>query len=216
MFCPNCGRSVSDDARFCASCGAPLAPPAAVTPPAGGGVATAVAPAAPPIPVAPPMPVAAAPAAVRYGGFWRRLWAFVIDSILLWFVGLPVRTALGLTGFAIGSSPWSNPDEMATRMAGMLGTVFLAWAFNLTLSLGYYSLMESSKLQASVGKIALGLKVTDLQGARISVFRAAGRHLAGILSTLILFIGYIMIAFTEKKQGLHDMIAGTLVLRKAA
>jgi uncharacterized RDD family membrane protein YckC len=167
--------------------------------------------AAPPVA---PAPAAIATPAIRYGGFWRRFWALVIDSILLWFVGLPVRTALGLTGFAIGSSPWSNPDEMATRIAAMMGTVLLAWSFNLTLSLGYFSLMESSKLQASVGKMALGLKVTDLQGARISVFRAAGRYLATILSTVILFIGFIMIAFTEKKQGLHDMIAGTLVVRK--
>jgi uncharacterized RDD family membrane protein YckC len=58
----------------------------------------------------------------------------------------------------------------------------------------------------------LGLKVTDLNGHRISVGRAAGRWFSKIISAMILAIGYIMVGFTEKKQGLHDMIAGTLVV----
>ena len=61
--------------------------------------------------------------------------------------------------------------------------------------------------------MALGMKVTDLAGNRISFLRATGRYFAKIISALILFIGFIMVAFTEKKQGLHDMIAGTLVVR---
>ena len=77
-------------------------------------------------------------------------------------------------------------------------------------------MLESSANQATVGKMALGIQVTDLQGNRISFGRALGRTLAKILSGLILLIGYIMAAFTEKKQGLHDMIAGTLVVKKGA
>jgi uncharacterized RDD family membrane protein YckC len=73
--------------------------------------------------------------------------------------------------------------------------------------------MTSSDRQATVGKIAVGLKVTDLYGQRISFARATGRHFAKILSAMVLFIGYIMVAFTERKQGLHDILAGTLVVK---
>jgi uncharacterized RDD family membrane protein YckC len=78
----------------------------------------------------------------------------------------------------------------------------------------YYALLESSTWQATLGKKALGLEVTDVEGRRISFGRASGRFFAKIISTLILFIGFIMAGFTEKKQALHDIIAGTLVIRK--
>ena len=74
--------------------------------------------------------------------------------------------------------------------------------------------MESSSLQATLGKMIFGMKVTDLNGNRISFARATGRHFAKYLSSMILFIGYIMAGFTERKQALHDMIAGTLVIRR--
>jgi uncharacterized RDD family membrane protein YckC len=76
--------------------------------------------------------------------------------------------------------------------------------------------MESSARQATLGKMALGIVVTDLDGNRIGFGRATGRYFAKILSALILLIGFIMAAFTQKKQGLHDIIAGTLVVKKAA
>ena len=79
----------------------------------------------------------------------------------------------------------------------------------------YYPVQESSAAQATLGKRALGLKVTTLDGQRIGVGRALGRFFAKILSSLILMVGYIMAAFTEKKQALHDMIAGTLVVRSS-
>jgi uncharacterized RDD family membrane protein YckC len=77
----------------------------------------------------------------------------------------------------------------------------------------YEAWMTSSDRQATVGKMAVGLKVTDLNGQRISFARATGRHFAKILSAMVLFIGYIMAAFTERKQGLHDILAGTLVVK---
>ena len=75
----------------------------------------------------------------------------------------------------------------------------------------YFALMESSTRQATLGKMALDMKVTDDEGNRISFGRATGRYFAKILSALILLIGFIMVAFTDRKRGLHDMIAGTLV-----
>ena len=73
----------------------------------------------------------------------------------------------------------------------------------------YWALMESSAWQATLGKKLFGLKVTDLQGRRISFARASGRYFGKIV-----FVGFIMVAFTEKKQALHDMIAGCLVVKK--
>ena len=77
----------------------------------------------------------------------------------------------------------------------------------------YYAYMESSEYQATLGKMLLGLKVTDLKGRRISFLRATGRHFGKILSGLILGIGFFMIAFTKKNQGLHDIITECLVLK---
>ena len=89
------------------------------------------------------------------------------------------------------------------------GVTFIATLFGSWL---YEAFMESSSYQATLGKMIFGMKVTDLNGNRISFERATGRHFAKILSS-ILGIGYIMVGFTERKQGLHDLLAGTLVLR---
>ncbi len=79
-------------------------------------------------------------------------------------------------------------------------------------SLLYFVVLESSKMQGTFGKKALDLKVTDRIGNRITFGRAFGRYLGKYISGLILFIGYIMVGWTEKKQGLHDKMAGTLVI----
>jgi uncharacterized RDD family membrane protein YckC len=78
----------------------------------------------------------------------------------------------------------------------------------------YFALMESSSKQATLGKQALRIIVTDLEGKRISFGRATGRFFSKIFSIIIIYIGFIMVAFTGKKQGLHDMIVGTLVIAK--
>ncbi len=78
----------------------------------------------------------------------------------------------------------------------------------------YFPLFESSSRQGTYGKSLMGLKVTDISGNRISFLRALGRNLAKIISGMILMIGYLMAGFTSKKQGLHDMIAGTLIIKE--
>ena len=94
--------------------------------------------------------------------------------------------------------------------AGMRGSSlgllnFLIW---LLYAVGFIA----SNLQATPGKLLVGVKVTDEAGGRVSVLRALGRELSKIISALILMIGYIMVAFTDRKRGLHDMIAGTQVI----
>jgi uncharacterized RDD family membrane protein YckC len=134
-----------------------------------------------------------------YAGFWRRVAAVIIDGILLGIVTAPLILALA----------GGNTYEQASRSAsGSLVSTVVSWL--------YYALMESSAKQATLGKMALGIMVTDLEGRRIGFGRATGRYFAKILSALILGIGFLMAAFTARKQGLHDMIAGTLVIRGKA
>lgn len=198
MFCPRCGREALSGAAYCVQCGAPLDAPA---------TALALEPAA--MPPAPP-PIAGAtapdftqggqaPAPVRYAGFWRRFGAFWIDGILLWIAGTLVQLAMGMDLFA-------REFDMKSVIASCIGLV-MTWL--------YSALLESGRGQATLGQMVLGIKVTDLALRRVSFGRATGRHFAQILSALILFTGYLMVAFTEKKQGLHDLMAGCLLVRAA-
>lgn len=145
--------------------------------------------------------------AVQYAGFWRRFLASFLDGLVggAVFIVLMLILMLASGGF---TSLGRGDQGIATGVMAML-YVFIFFGSWL-----YPALMQSSKLQATVGMLALGLRVTDLEGRRISFGRATGRFFASWLSDIILCIGYIMIAFTAKKQGLHDIIAGTLVLSK--
>jgi uncharacterized RDD family membrane protein YckC len=104
--------------------------------------------------------------------------------------------------------------DMETGSAEMPGAGF--WVPLVALYIGvilYFPLMESSKWQATLGKRAVGIIVTDLDGNKISVGRAFGRFFGKIVSAIILYIGFIMAGFTERKQGLHDIMASTLVIK---
>lgn len=150
-------------------------------------------------------------AGARYGGFWIRVVAAIVDFFIIHFAVHIVAAAFGLGGLAMhpGLYGWGHPPSWPFLFmgGGVVGvaTICSSWL--------YEALMESSSYQATLGKMIFGMKVTDLYGNRISFARATGRHFAKILSGMILGIGFIMVGFTERKQGLHDMIAGTLVRR---
>lgn len=148
-----------------------------------------------------------------YAGFWIRFVALVIDVILIYVVQtFLIIPLLGLFGIAtITPTDMSNENILALYSTMMVPLIVLSF-FGLIISWLYYAFMESSSRQATLGKMAVGIIVTDLEGNRISFLKATGRFFSKFLSSLILYIGYIMAAFTEKKQALHDMIAGTLVL----
>ncbi len=112
--------------------------------------------------------------------------------------------------FIFGTSTVETGD-MSFSANAQSDSPILNLVFSL-IGLAYFVGFESSSMQGTFGKRAMGLVVTDLHGRRISLLRAVGRYFAKILSSLILLIGYIMIAFTERKQGLHDMICSTLVV----
>jgi uncharacterized RDD family membrane protein YckC len=207
MYCSKCGANVADNTAFCAACGQPVA--------AAGGVA------APPVGVsAAPAPQAAALPGVLYAGFWLRVVAAIIDYIIL---GIP----LGVIFFLLiaGSIPalvrMQGQDPFAVMML-ILPRFLLIAVISLAASWLYWALLESSEWQATLGKKALGLYVTDMAGRRATFSRTSGRFFAGrgisvvpYLGGLYFLISCIMAGLTEKKQALHDMIANCLVLRKA-
>jgi uncharacterized RDD family membrane protein YckC len=142
-----------------------------------------------------------------YAGFWMRFAAAIIDGIVLGMVGSFINMATGLELPILRSH--GNPFPLAyfqmLTMGSALGTV-TAWL--------YHALMESSRYQGSLGKLALGIVVTDLSGQRITFGRATGRHFGKWISALTLYIGFMMAGWTQQKQALHDMMAGCLVMRK--
>lgn len=121
-------------------------------------------------------------AAHGYAGFWKRVLAALIDSVIVFLGTMVLYLAVG-------------------RIATLA-----AWF--------YYILMESSQYQATLGKMIVGIKVTDIHGNRISMARSTGRYFAKILSGMSFLAGYVMVAFTRRKQGLHDMLADVLVVNK--
>jgi len=204
LFCNKCGAANAASAPFCSRCGAAVNPTVAATP---GTVPVAMPGAAGyPAPVGYP----AAQAGVGYGGFWIRVVAAIIDFLIVRVVLFPVKAMFGLGGLAAGGfSGFHRGLSLPYLIFGggviAILTICASWL--------YEAFMESSAYQATLGKMAFGMKVTDLYGNRISFARATGRHFAKIISGMILCIGFIMVGLTERKQGLHDMIAGTLVRR---
>jgi len=187
VFCNKCGAPNPSAGQFCSRCGASMS--------------AAAAPAAAPY-VAP----VAAPAVGPYGGFWIRVVATIVDAIIVRVVVAPIGLMFGGVGMLGGLHHLPNA-AFAIVGGGLTAVLVLAgqWLYEASL--------ESSSYQATLGKMIFGMKVTDLNGNRISFARATGRHFAKILSAMALLIGFIMVGFTDRKQGLHDLIAGTLVRR---
>lgn len=136
-----------------------------------------------------------------YAGFWKRVAAYLLDSIFYTIAYYVVL--LSLTAVVIHNLPQAKQD----LAAGLVSAFVTLGGF-----LFYFVYLEASSWQATPGKKIMGVKVTDLNGNRISFWRSLGRHLGMTLSSLILGIGYLMCAWTEKKQCLHDMLAGCLVV----
>lgn len=147
---------------------------------------------------------------VAYAGFWLRAIAYLIDTLLLTivlgtFVLGPLMERAGLSS----KDPWIFFTNGSRQVLAInLLMVMAQWI--------YWALLESSPWQATPGKRILGLYVTNLEGKRITFARASGRYFAKIISTLTIFVGYLMAGFTPKKQALHDMIAECLVLKKTS
>ena len=148
-------------------------------------------------------PLAYATPTATYAGFWLRFVAAIADGLLLMIINLPIGFCIGF-GWSLGMG--SSPESRASMfLVVRLVSVLISWL--------YFALQESGPQQATPGKSMLGIQVTDLNGQRITFARATGRHFGKIISAMILLIGYIMAGFTERKQALHDIMAGCLVIK---
>lgn len=146
----------------------------------------------------PTLPLASAVAG-GYAGFWLRVVAAIIDIFIL------------VAGVSILALFLAHAGGVFTNLAAVVARhIGVSWAIGWL----YSALLESSSKQATLGKMAAGIVVTDLDGSRICFIRATVRYFGKTISHLILFIGFIMAAFTERKQTLHDMMAGCLVMKK--
>jgi len=123
---------------------------------------------------------------IVYGAFWERFAAALLDGFILVIPTYVLQSMMG-------------------NMSGSVVSILVNWL--------YSALLESGENQATIGKRALGLKVTDMNGHRISFANASGRFFGKYVSAIILLIGYLMMLWDDKKQTLHDKMAGTLVVK---
>ena len=173
----------------------------------------------------PKVPLQTAPSAERsledHAGFWKRVVAYILDYIVLVIPNLLISKLLGADAaqsalMQSAQSATGDPGALMSAYGAFYSAMLPAMLVQIVIAWLYFAVCESSSWQATLGKLAMGIRVVDLKGDRISFMRATGRYFAKILSGMILCIGYLMVAFTERKQGLHDMIAGTLVLNGRA
>lgn len=142
-----------------------------------------------------------------YAGFWRRFVAAIIDTFVL-SIALVIIKSLSV-GNQNGVSIEMFDDLTPLANGG-------SWRDNLLyflLNLIYSASLESSKYQATIGKMAMGIRVVNTEGNRLTSKKAIVHYLSKIISAVILMIGYIMAAFDSKKQALHDKISNTYVIK---
>ncbi|MGI8638732.1 MAG: RDD family protein [Pyrinomonadaceae bacterium] len=156
-----------------------------------------------------------------FAAFWKRAVAFVVDlAVVVALYSLLISALNSLLALPVEYSPILERGlslKMSPYVEEHFIEIALLYSFSkLAILFPYFTLLESSRWQATLGKLILGIKVTDLSGGRISFARATGRFFGKILSGQVLLIGYLMAAFTERKQALHDLLAGTLVVRNGS
>lgn len=212
MFCVKCGTQAAEDARFCRACGAelrvPAQPPGA---PAAVPIAQPVHAAASLAPT--PQPTPAPDSGVRYAGFWRRLWAALLDGVIAWLLWLAFSAA-----FELAAAGWLGSREFAPDGRELLGALSAISAGRTALGaavfVAYFALAEATPMGATLGKRLLGMRVTRLDGRRVGIVRSLSRNVLKGLSAMLLMGGFAMAGFTKRKQALHDLMTGTLVVRR--
>jgi len=199
MFCPKCGKETDASGKFCQWCGADIA-------------------SIPANPVVTPEEEEVPDIGV-YAGLGRRFVAFIVDIIIILLFDLVAMAVLGLTRGIQNSYYYFVQhmplDQVTTEgtMASLLGSVIAAYGvLIIVIPWLYFAGFESSRSQATPGKLLMHIVVTDMTGNKPTFARVTLRHFAKFVSALIILIGFLMIGLTQKRQGLHDKIAGCLVL----
>jgi uncharacterized RDD family membrane protein YckC len=202
MFCPKCGKETDASGKYCQWCGADIG---AQTPP------KAV--------VKVDEEEDAAPATGGYAGLGRRFFAFIIDAILLFIFITIAATYLNLVQgvkyfyfIVFQHAPISELTIPGTSEAAYTPIIAALGVLIIIIPWLYFAGFECSRGMATPGKTVMRIIVTDWDGNRISFSRATVRHFMKFISLAIIFIGFLMIGFTKKRQGLHDIAAGCLVI----
>jgi uncharacterized RDD family membrane protein YckC len=161
---------------------------------------------------------------MHYAGFWRRTVALIVDVVLIfivWLFILPMLdTALGigLLGYLterMSDTLEIHPGDFGQLFPLQIGILLVLAGLAAIVSYLIYSpILESSRIQATVGKMLLGIIVTDIEGQRISLQRASMRSLCKLASVITFLIAFIIVCFTTKRQAIHDIVTGCLVLEK--
>jgi len=201
MFCPKCGKETDASGKYCQWCGTDIE---IIAPKAVMNVE---------------LEEEENPLTGDYAGLGRRVVAFFIDAIML-LIFLAIAAAFfsliqGVKYFyyiTVQRAPIAVLTEAGTPEAALGPIIASLGVLIIIIPWLYFAGFECSRGQATPGKTLMRIVVTDKEGNRISFARATLRHFAKFISTLIIFIGFIMIGLTKKRQGLHDKIAGCLVL----
>jgi uncharacterized RDD family membrane protein YckC len=216
MTCTTCGAKAAEGKTFCSACGRPLV---------GFSVGRFGAQSSAPdfSPATSPAESSATDSPEQYAGFWLRVPAAIIDLIIL---AIPLAMAVSYLSVAMGSwqaflnlHPGQSPQEIVAAFGRPY--LFTILCFFIVIGWLYFALFESSAWQGTLGKKFIGLRVTDLGGNRVTFGRASGRFFAGRCLAHVPFIGSLYITvdcicagLTSRKQALHDMFSGCLVLRE--
>ena len=161
----------------------------------------------PPETISPPPQFVGMAVRTVYAGFWLRAVAYLIDTVL-------VSLVFGLAASFYPAAFLKFPDTTTISLSSLPQLTPLAIGLTILVVWLYYAFFESSAWQATPGKRALRLYVTDIHGRPLTFARASMRYFGKMLSELTFMVGYLIAGFTEKKQALHDILAGCLVLRR--
>lgn len=199
MFCPKCGKETDALGKFCQWCGVDIV-------------------SIPATPIATPEEEEVSDVGI-YAGLGRRLIAFVVDAILILLMGIVVITFFSLTNgiryayyLLFQRAPIASLTEAGTVDAALSPIIASLGMLIIIIPWLYFAGFESSRSQATPGKLLMRVVVTDLEGNKPTFARVTLRHFAKFISALIIFMGFLMIGLTQNRQGLHDKIASCLVL----
>ncbi len=199
MYCSKCGKKTDDSGRYCQWCGADLkaTPPKPLLRRKVAGIRTE-----------------------EFAGPGRRFIAFIIDIVFVIIIDIFVMGVAGLTEGVRMAYQMLRGYPVTDRYGDVVTSVLptpVIYSFAVLIILVpwlYFAFLDSSKNQATLGKIATRVAVTDMNGSRITFARSTLHFFAMYLSAFIFFVGFIIIPFTRQKQGLHDVIAGCLMFRQ--
>jgi uncharacterized RDD family membrane protein YckC len=143
----------------------------------------------------------------HYAGFWIRVAARLVDGIA---VGI-VQASIALVFFGTFGAEFMPSVTKSAPIGLRVGYQFLSYAVAMV-----YEVVFLHYRGASLGKIALGLKVVRSHGGSLGWGLSVGRYFMYLVSGVILFIGYLMAGFDNEKRALHDRICNTRVIYKSS